>query len=119
MNMTFIQLAEFASSWKRHRLSDEDLMALEKHLHENPAAGQVMRGTGGLRKTRFAPPSRHGGKSGGYRVGYAYFRVASTIYLVMIFAKKDQQNLTAAQCHYVKQLMESLSKFHRGRPPQE
>ncbi len=86
MELTFIQLSGFANKWRKIRLSDEDLQALERQLRDNPEAGDVIRGTSGLRKVRFAPPSRHTGKSGAFRVAYGYFRVASTIYLFVIFA---------------------------------
>lgn len=42
-----------------------DLQALERILIANPDAGDVIPGTGGLRKLRFAPPSWHTGKRGG------------------------------------------------------
>jgi hypothetical protein len=71
MMITFIQLSGFVSEWKRFRLDGEDLRDLERSLLARPDAGAVMAGTGGLRKVRFAPPSRHSGKSGAYRVGYA------------------------------------------------
>lgn len=97
VDLAFVQLSEFVASWKRHKLSDEDLQALEAELLADPEAGAVMVGTGGLRKMRFAPPSRHGGKRGGFRVGYAYFVVASTIYLFVVFPKGERANLTAAE----------------------
>jgi hypothetical protein len=108
MDLTFIQLAAFAKEWKRFRLMDEDLQALEMQLMENPEAGAVMSGTGGLRKVRFAPPSRHSGKSGAYRVGYAYFRIADSVLLVTIFAKNDKGNLTAAEKAAIKVIIEAF-----------
>jgi hypothetical protein len=97
MNLTFIHFAEFVSQWKKFRLSDEDLQALEALLQKRPESGAVMSGTGGVRKARFSPPSRHGGKSGGYRVTYVYYRVRDMVVLLSILAKKDQANLTASQ----------------------
>jgi hypothetical protein len=75
---------------------------------KQPEAGDVMQGTGGLRKVRFAPPSLHTGKSGAYRVGYAYFRTAAAIVLLVIFPKSAQPNLTAAEKAQFKKLMASL-----------
>ena len=65
MNLTFIHFADFASDFKHHRLSDEDMQALEAVLQKSPEAGAIVPGTGGVRKIRFAPPSRHGGKREG------------------------------------------------------
>lgn len=70
MTLTFVQLSAFADDWRRNRLSDGDLRELESVLLARPEAGSVMGGTGGLRKLRFAPPSRHAGKRGAFRVIY-------------------------------------------------
>jgi hypothetical protein len=52
MQLTFVQLARFASRWAQFKLTDEDLQALERTLLRNPNAGAVVAGTGGLRKVR-------------------------------------------------------------------
>jgi len=67
------QLPTFVAKWRGLGLTDDDLRFLEAALMANPDAGPVMRGTGGLRKMRFAPPSWHTGKSGAVRVCYAHF----------------------------------------------
>jgi hypothetical protein len=63
-----------------------------------------------LRKLRFAPPTRHAGKSGAMRVGYAHFRVIDTVYLVVIFAKNDAANLTAAERNQIKAMLGRIRK---------
>ena len=108
MHLTFVQLGGFVAEWRHFRLTDEDLRALEDMLLANPEAGAVMAGTGGLRKVRFAPPSRHTGKRGAFRVAYVYFRVADTVVLMSLFAKADQANLTAAQKSRFKAAIEAL-----------
>jgi hypothetical protein len=70
VKLTLAQTASFVSLWRRWRLNDDDLRALERQLMDNPTAGAVMRNTGGVRKMRFAPPSRSAGKSGGFRACY-------------------------------------------------
>ena len=97
MRLTFIQLSPFVSRWRQYRLTDEDLQALEAVLAADPSAGDVMAGTGGLRKIRFAPPSRHVGKSGAMRVCYAYFPTAEAVYLFTLYAKGNKANLTQAE----------------------
>jgi hypothetical protein len=97
VRLTLAQTATFASLWKRWRLSDDDLRALERQVMENPLAGRVMRNTGGVRKVRFAPPSSGTGKSGALRVCYFYFPVHEMVCFVLIFAKNEQPNLTARQ----------------------
>lgn len=108
MRLTFIQTAAFASRWRRFRFTDEDLQSLEQQLLARPNVGDVIQGTGGLRKMRFAPPSLHTGKSGAFRVGYVYFRGAEAIVLMVVFAKADQPNLNAAEKARLKKVIESL-----------
>jgi hypothetical protein len=97
MRLSFVHYPAFVRRWKEFRLDDEDLRKLELQLLARPEAGLVMGGTGGLRKMRFAPPSRHSGKSGAYRVCYVYFPRAAVIVLLAIFPKNQQENLGAAE----------------------
>ena len=113
MQCTFVQLSRFASRWAQLRLTDEDLQALEQMLLRNPDAGVVVAGTGGLRKVRFAPPSRHVGKSGAFRVGYAYFRTAETVYLLAIYPKNEQASFTPAEKAEVRKVIDMISRSLR------
>ena len=97
MTLTFVQLAGFVRDFTRAGLTDGDLQALESAVDANPAAGKVIVGTGGLRKLRFAPPSRNVGKSGAFRVTYLYFKTADAVYFIQMFAKNEKANLTAAE----------------------
>src|SRR5947209_1726201 len=96
MRLTFIQFAPFVVAWRRLRLTDEDLQALESQIMESPEAGNVMAGTGGVRKIRFAPPSWRRGKSGASRVCYVYFSSVAQCYLLTMFTKAQKPNLSAA-----------------------
>jgi hypothetical protein len=115
MKQTFIHLTRFVAKWRSLKLNDADLAALEAKLMDNPDAGDVMAGAGGVRKVRFAPPSRHTGKSGAFRVAYAYFRVGETVYLLAIFGKNEQENFTAAQKAEFKTLMKVLAEYHKPK----
>lgn len=85
-------------------------MALERALLHDPDAGAVVGGTGGLRKVRFAPPSRHVGKSGAFRVAYVYFRTAEAVYLLAIFPKNEKANLSAAEKAEARKLIEGIAR---------
>jgi hypothetical protein len=109
MDWTLIQLRGFTSLWKSERLSDDDLQGLESQIMRDPGAAPVMRGTGGLRKIRFAPPSRGTGKSGAMRVGYAQFPEHRRVYLITLFLKSDQENLSAAARNLIRSTLEELA----------
>lgn len=73
MKRSFIELPIFKSRWEALGLNEEDLLRLQIELLADPKAGDVMQGTGGVRKMRFA--FEHRGKSGGVRVIYVDFEV--------------------------------------------
>lgn len=116
MRWTLIQLSGFKRLWDSQKLPDEDLQALEAAIMRNPAGPSVMKGTGGLRKIRFAPPSRGKGKSGSMRVGYAQFPEVGRIYLITLFLKKDTDNLSAADRAAIKKLLADLDAEIRKGP---
>jgi mRNA-degrading endonuclease RelE of RelBE toxin-antitoxin system len=93
----FVQFPSFLRDWKRLGLDDDAPRALERELSDDPDKGPVIAGTGGLRKLQFSPPGSGRGKSGAYRVCYAYFPAFGTIALFVAFGKNEQSELTADQ----------------------
>ena len=108
----FIQSSQFSRMWKTLGFSDEDLRRLETTLLENPKAGSVIVGTGRLRKIRFAFP--HQGKSGGVRVCYVDFEEKGICYLLALFAKNEQENLTADERNILKTKIDLLDSTLKG-----
>lgn len=106
MYKEFIILPEFDKQWKAMNLTDEDLRRLEKLLLENPEAGDVMQGTGGLRKLRFAFPER--GKSCSTRICYINIIRKEKIFLITAYPKNEKDNLTKAERNSIRQLVEIL-----------
>jgi hypothetical protein len=113
VRLSFIQLSAFASNWKRMKLTDEDLSALEEAIAEAPAAPPLMRGTGGLRKIRFSPHGSAGGKSGGARACYAYFAEFGLVYLCVVFPKNEKANLTGAESEAYRKVLDSFRRYLR------
>ena len=70
--------------------------------------GAVMRGTGKLRKMRFAYGNR--GKSHCARVCYVDFELHGKIFLIMVFAKNEMENLSKAERNSIKVMVERLEK---------
>ena len=83
-------------------LPDESYRELQRALVARPDAGDVIRGSGGLRKIRWAVPGR--GKSGGIRVIY-YWHVPDAIFLLYPFKKNEAEDLTSDQVVALKKLV--------------
>lgn len=113
MRWTLIYLPPFAAQWLRMGLNDDDLRALENAVMDHPTQ-PVVPGTGGLRKTRFAPPSWHTGKSGATRVCYAIFPEFQRIYFVDIYGKNEKADLSAKQKKIIRTLLQKLADEIRG-----
>ena len=103
---TFIQTRPFTRSWAALGFNDEDLRRLENQLLQNPKIGAVIRGTGKMRKMRFAFEGR--GKCGSTRVCYVDFEIKETIYLLAVFAKNELENLTKEERNHLKKQIDIL-----------
>jgi hypothetical protein len=113
VRLSFIQLSGFLTAWRRMNLTDDDLRSLESAIHEAPHAPPIMRGTGGLRKIRFAAKSSGSGKSGGIRVCYAYFADFGIVYLCAVFPKSAKANLNASERDAYRKILDSFSRYLR------
>jgi hypothetical protein len=87
-------------------LDDDDIRELQQILNENPRAGDLVQGTGGVRKLRVAASGR--GKRGGGRVLYLYVEVRLRVYFLAVFAKNDQPDFTPAYYRALKALVQQL-----------
>jgi hypothetical protein len=72
MQATFVELPPFVRTRKDY-MDDDAYRLLQLELMDNPTAGAVIEGTGGLRKLRQADPRRGKGKRGGLRVIYYWW----------------------------------------------
>lgn len=106
MKAVFVELPAF----ERHRaeyFDDESFLELQSLLMLQPEAGDLIPGTGGLRKVRFADKRRGKGKRGGLRVIYYWWDTGSQFWLFTVYDKDEMSDLTAAQR---KALKESIKK---------
>jgi mRNA-degrading endonuclease RelE of RelBE toxin-antitoxin system len=85
-------------------LSDEDYRRLQLMLVNSPEAGDVIPGSGGLRKIRWGASGR--GKRGGARVIYYYAIVKECILLLLIYTKNEKDDLTRDQLTALRKLVE-------------
>jgi hypothetical protein len=101
--MEFIETAVFRKQVDE-ALSAEEFRDMQVALVARPDVGALIRGTGGLRKLRWAPQGR--GKSGGVRVIYYWAVSDQVVYLLLLYAKNEQGDLTAAQEKQLRRLVE-------------
>lgn len=89
-------------------LTDENYRELQNELIGNPEAGDIIRGSGGLRKIRWSISGR--GKRGGVRVIYYWLPSQKKFLLLFIYPKNVQDNLTHEQLKVLKSLVEQEFK---------
>ena len=92
--MRFIEATVFTSSLRRH-LDDEQYRALQLALALRPAQGVLIPGGAGLRKLRWGADGR--GKRGGVRTIYYWAVDDDVCYMLYVYAKNEQGDLTATQ----------------------
>ncbi|KDC78666.1 toxin-antitoxin system, toxin component, RelE family [Bordetella bronchiseptica MBORD635] len=103
---TYIRLAD-------KLLSPQERQDLIGYLAAHPEAGDIMEGTGGVRKLRWHRGGR--GKSAGVRVIYYYHDDLMPRYLLALFAKGDKANLTKAERNELAGLVDVLVNIWKGR----
>ena len=104
----FVYIKKFSDKWDKLGFTDDDLIPLEKHLMENPTAGDVVKGTGGLRKLRWPLPDK--GKRGGVRIAYIDIILREKIFMLDLFPKSEKDNFTDAEKIVLKQLIARLKE---------
>ena len=104
MRALFVELPIFARH-RREYLDDDGLHRLQVELLANPAAGDVIEGTGGLRKLRFADARRHKGKRGGLRVIYFWWSINAQIWLFTIYDKDEMDDLELREKRLLKTML--------------
>lgn len=77
--------------------AEEVLLAIQNDLLKNPKRGDVVPGLLGARKGRIADPIRRKGKRGGFRYLYYYIEKDGQIFLLWIFGKNEQDDLSPQQ----------------------
>jgi hypothetical protein len=100
--MRFVETPIFTRSVKA-LVTDEDYRALQLALALRPEQGALIQGAGGLRKLRWAGSGR--GKSGGLRIIYYWDKAETAFYMLLAYAKNDQEDLTPAQLRVLSRLV--------------
>ncbi len=108
--LEFIELPVFTRRLtalaKEH--ADDVLIEMQNDLLADPKRGKVVKGIPGVRKARANDPERGKGKRGGFRYLYYYIERDGQIYLLMVFSKDEQDDLTKEQKKTLSKLIVEL-----------
>ena len=100
---TLVESPIFQKLWPLYW--DEDERAeFAAYVAANPEAGDVIRGSGGVRKIRWSRPGT--GKSGGVRVVYLLRSAQGEVYLLTLFAKSVKENIPLAVLKEIRRALE-------------
>jgi hypothetical protein len=102
--------ADRARLEREGELTMEDIVALEQDIMANPDTGDMVQGTGGLRKVRLGQRQVRRGKRGGLRVYYLDLAAAKVTHLVAIFGKREKSDLSPAERKAVANLVRKLKE---------
>jgi hypothetical protein len=99
---TFIESSVFQRVCSVY-LDDDEYAELQQYMMQNPEAGELVRGSGGVRKLRWVRPGM--GKRGGLRVIYFVRYEPHEFWMLSLYAKAKQKNVPG---HILKQLLEAF-----------
>ena len=104
MKALFVELPAFAK-YRSEYLSEEAFRGLQNFLMATPEAGDVIEGTGGLRKLRYADATRGKGKRGGLRVIYYWWVSGAQFWLFTLYNKDEMVDLSPKERKLLKDLI--------------
>jgi hypothetical protein len=108
----FIELPPFERQRAAY-LDDDGFRHLQQTLMANPVAGDVVEGSGGLRKLRFGDARRAKGKRGGLRVIYYFWTGGREFWLFTLYDKDEMADLTAVQRELLKVRLKDELRIRR------
>jgi hypothetical protein len=89
--ITVVETPEFLSA-TRKPITEDERAVLVDYLAHNPATGDLVPGTGGVRKPRWRLEGR--GKRGGARVIYFYHSADIPLFVLTAYAKNEREDLS-------------------------
>ena len=105
MKRTFIESSRFTLKLKK--IGDVELLQkIQKSILENPEIGNLIEGSGGVRKFRIGKDG--GGKSGGHRVFYLDLPHLGIAHLLVILTKNEKENVSTEEKNDMKKETKKL-----------
>jgi|WetSurMetagenome_2_1015567.scaffolds.fasta_scaffold680010_1 hypothetical protein len=109
-----VETPEFLAA-SRKLMDETERSSLVLYLAHNPEAGDLMPGTGGVRKLRWALEGR--GKRGGARVIYYFHSERMPLFIITAYAKNVRDDLDEADKNDLKRMTKALAqKYGRSKP---
>jgi hypothetical protein len=112
--MEFLEAPAFTRYLPQY-LNDEQYRTLQHALAITPEIGDLMPGTGGFRKLRWADARRGKGRRGGLRIVYYWFDGRDQIWLMTIYDKNEASDLTTEQKKSLKAAIDGEKKSRTRR----
>lgn len=109
---TVIETPEFLAA-SRKLLSEAERHRLIDYIAYHPLGGDLIPGTGGVRKLRWALDGR--GKSGGARVIYFYHNPKTPVFVLTAYAKNEQADISQQDRNEMRQLTSILAARYGGK----
>ena len=107
MDIVFVETLGFTRRVTEF-LSDDEYTALQWFLCNQPTAGDVIPRTGGARKMRWKQKGQ--GKRGGLRVIYFHHSGEEELWMLALYAKSEQEDLSTTDKKILKRLIEEIKK---------
>lgn len=105
---TVIETESYLRAAKDASMSEDEMISAVDLVAADPEAGDVMQGTGGVRKARLA--GRGKGKSGGYRIVWYFGGGDIPVFLLTVFGKGEKANLTQGERNALRSLTATLKE---------
>jgi len=113
MKRTFIQSEHFKTEMDSRPDGQEILKSVEEEILKNPESGDLVSGTGGVRKIRIADPSRGKGKRGGLRILYLDLPDRDHTHLLVAYDKDQADDLSPDGKKMIRQIVLEIKRSKR------
>jgi hypothetical protein len=110
---TVVETPSYLAAAKSAGMSADVRTKIVALVANDPGIGDLIPGTRGLRKFRYARPG--GGKSGGFRVITYFHSVGLPVFLITAFGKSQKANLSDAEASALGRMVKSMAETYRKR----
>ncbi|WP_425409280.1 type II toxin-antitoxin system RelE/ParE family toxin [Hyphococcus sp.] len=110
---TVVETEEFSADIRHLKVPDEDVTRIITEISLNPESGDIIAGSGGLRKVRIA--GRGGGKSGGYRILVLYLNEYCPTYIFAMLSKGERANFSKAELAELSKIANEIKRYWKER----